>query len=75
MSNIESQAHRIVGPASLADILGTDDKHPTGKPCVSSSGDPFGYDRARVLVESAGGNIDPRFVGLGTNFTVRRRFV
>jgi len=74
MSNIEGQGHRIVGPASLAEILGTGSRPPVAKPLVPSPDGPSDYDRARVLAESAGGNIDPRFVGLGTNMTVRRRF-
>jgi hypothetical protein len=69
MSNIEGQqAYRVVvGPVTRAQILGLDTKHPEPPK-------PLGDSKARILAESAGGNIDPRFVGLGTNMTVRRRF-
>lgn len=75
MSNIEGQTHRVVGPASLADILGTGSRPPIATPLASSHGESSGYDRASVLAESAGRNIDPRFVGLGSRVTVDRKFI
>ncbi|PJE73871.1 MAG: hypothetical protein COV01_03455 [Candidatus Taylorbacteria bacterium CG10_big_fil_rev_8_21_14_0_10_41_48] len=75
MANTESQTSRIVGPASLADILGTGQDRHTEKSSGLSHGHSLDSGRARVLAESAAGNIDPRFLGFGTNFTVRRRFV
>lgn len=75
MSNPEGQIHRIVGPASLADILGTASKPPIRRPLGSSPDDSSAYDRARVLAESAGHNVDPRFVGLGDRVTVSRKFI
>jgi len=74
MANTESQTSRIVGPASLADIIGTGQAHPTEKSAGLSRDHSLDSGRARVLAESAGRNIDPRFLSHGTNFTIRRRF-
>jgi hypothetical protein len=77
MSNIEGQSHRIIGPATLADILGSKPKLPIieqSPPGEEADEGPAIYTRSVILAESVGKGVIPGFCSLGTGVTVPRHF-